>query len=165
MICIALKDFYYVEWFVLRWIICTTLNDLCSVELFVQYWIICTKLNNLYYVEWFVHRWIIFTTLKNLYKVEWFVQPWMIWSAMDELYNIESFGLRWIIEYRLFNECQVCLFEKVLQDILHYPLSYFFPHLEISRRNVFGPAPEIGHKEMFLITLVETIINVISRYI
>ena len=30
----------------------------------------------------------------------------------------------------------------------------------MSRRNIFGSAPEIGHKEMFLITLLETIINV-----
>ena len=34
---------------------------------------------------------------------------------------------------------------------------------EISR--IFGPAPQIGHIEMFFITLVETISNVFSRYI
>ena len=39
-----------------------------------------------------------------------------------------------------------------------------FPDLEISRRNLFGLAPEIGHKEMFLITLVETLIYVFSRH-
>ena len=38
---------------------------------------------------------------------------------MDELDNVESFELGWIIEYRLFEECQVCLFEKILKDILH----------------------------------------------
>ena len=35
--------------------------------------------------------------------------------------------------------------------------------LEISRGNIFGSVPEIGHKEMLLITLVETIINMFSR--
>ena len=39
-----------------------------------------------------------------------------------------------------------------------------FTDLEISRRNIFVPAPEIGHKEMFLITLVETLIYVFSRH-
>ena len=42
-------------------------------------------------------------------------------------------------------------------------LELIFPDLEISRRNIFGPAPEIGHKEMFLITLVETLIYVFSN--
>ena len=108
MICTALKDLYYsVEWFVLRWMSFITLNDL-------------------YYVEWFVQRWMIFyfvakfvplpmtCTAKELYSVERFVLRWMIRSAMDDLYNAESFGLRWIIEYRRFNECQVCLLEKIL---------------------------------------------------
>ena len=40
-----------------------------------------------------------------------------------------------------------------------------FRDLEISRRNIFGPAPEIGHKEMFFTSLVETIINVFSGHI
>ena len=118
----------YVEWLVLRWMIWNALHDLCSVGLFVQRWIIySTVLNYLYYVEWFVLRWMICTTLndfllpckicatsKDLYSVDRFVLRWMIRSAMDDLYNVESFGLRWIIEYRLFNECQVCLLEKIL---------------------------------------------------
>ena len=45
---------------------------------------------------------------------------------------------------------------------IHSFLGCFFPDSEISRRNMFGSAPEIGHKEIFLITLVETIINVFS---
>ena len=39
-----------------------------------------------------------------------------------------------------------------------------FTDLEISGRNIFGPAPEIGHKESFLIILVETLIYVFSRH-
>ena len=35
----------------------------------------------------------------------------------------------------------------------------------MSKRNIIDPAPEIGHKEMFLITLVKTVINVFSRHI
>ena len=88
MICTTL-NMYYVEWFVLRWVICTTLNDLNYVVWFVQHWIICTALNDLYYVEWFVLRWIC-TTLNDLQSVERFALSWMIWSAMDDFYNAES---------------------------------------------------------------------------
>ena len=34
---------------------------------------------------------------------------------------------------------------------------FFFCFFFLSRRNIFDPAPEIGHKEMIFITLVETI--------
>ena len=175
MICTTLNDMYYVEWFVLRWVIFTTLKDLNCVEWFVHRWMICTALNYLQYsVEWLVLRWMIFITLNDfllrskicitsndLYSVERFILRWMIRNALDDLYNVESFELRWITEYRLFNECQVCLFKKILSDILHQPLGWFFPDLAISRGNIFGN----GHIEIFLITLVETIINVFSRYI
>ena len=145
MICTTLSDLYYVEWFVLRWKIWTTLNDLYSVELFAQSWIICsTGLNDLYYVEWALLRWMICITLNDFllrckicttsndlysqgiiqrWKIcttlndsecdGWFVQRWIIWT-------------RWIIEYQLFNECQVYLFEKILSDILHLPWVDFF---------------------------------------
>ena len=43
----------------------------------------------------------------------------MIQSAMDDLLNVEAFGLQQIIEYWVFNDFQVCLFEKILKDILH----------------------------------------------
>ena len=151
-----MKDLYYVERFVLRWVICITLNDLYYVEWFVQHWII------FYFVAKFLPPWMT-CTAKELYIVERFVLRWMSRSAMDDLYNVESFGLPLIIDYRLFNECQVCLFKKILSDILHEPLGWLFPDLEISR--IFGPAPQIGQIEMFLITLVETIINVFSRHI
>ena len=113
--------------------ICTALNCLQRVELFVvQRWMICITLNEFYNVEWFVllewlvRRWMIFyfdakfipppmtCTAKELYSVERFVLRWMIRSAMDDLYNVESFGLWLIIDYRVFNEWQVCLFEKIL---------------------------------------------------
>ena len=117
MICTTLNGLYYVEWSELHWMICTTLSDLNCVAWFVQRWIICTTLNDLYHVndlynvEWF------YTSLQNLCDLEWFVQRWkiwMIWNAMDDLYNVESFALRLIIEYRLFNKCQVYLFGKIL---------------------------------------------------
>ena len=101
---ITLNDFYYVEWFVQRWIICST------------------TLNYLDYVEWFILRWMIF------YFVVKFVWPRMICTALKDLYNVEWFGVRWMIcttlnrwiaDYQLFNVYQVCLFEKILQDILH----------------------------------------------
>ena len=127
MICITFGDLYYVERFELRWMICTALNYLHRVELFVvQCWMICTTLNEFFYIEWFVQRWMIFyfvakfvpprmtCTAKELYSVERFVLCSMIRSVMDDLYNVESFGLRLIIDYWLFNECQVCLFEKIL---------------------------------------------------
>ena len=140
MICTTLNNMYYVERFVLRSVICTTFkdlnyvsNDLYSVELFAQSLIICsTTLNDFYYVEWVLLRWMICTTLNDfllrckicttsndLYS-QGIIQRWKICttlnvrSAMDDLYNVESFGLRLIIDYRLFNECQVCLFEKIL---------------------------------------------------
>ena len=73
----------------------------------------CITMNDLHNVELF------FTSLQNdLYSVERFVLRWMIQSGMDDLYNVESFGLRWINEYRLFNECQVCLFEKIFNTNL-----------------------------------------------
>ena len=111
MICTTLNDMYYVEWFVLRWVICTTLKDLSYVEWFVQRWIICTELNCLQYcVEWFVLRWMSFITLNDLYYVEWFVQRWMIFyflakfvrprkicTALTDLYYVEWFGVRWMI--------------------------------------------------------------------
>ena len=128
MICTTLNDMYYVEWFVLRWVIFTTLKDLNCVEWFVHHWMICTALNYLQYsVEWFVLRWMIFITLNDfllrskicitsndLYSVERFILRWMIRNALDDLYNVESSEPRWITEYRLFNECQVCLFKKIL---------------------------------------------------
>ena len=120
-ICTAFNnDLYSVERFVLRWMICTTLNDMYYVEWFVLRWVICTTLKVLNYVEWFVQRWIICTERNYLEcSVEWFVLRWMNFITLKDLYNVESFGLRLIIDYRLFNECQVCLFEKMLQDILH----------------------------------------------
>ena len=77
-------------------------------------------LNELYNIEWFFKLVAKFVpprmtcTVKELYSVERFVLRWIIRSAMDDLYNVESLGLRLIIDYRLFNEFQVCLFEKIL---------------------------------------------------
>ena len=47
----------------------------------------------------------------------------------------------------------------------HFIVTFFFPDLEISRRNISDTTPEIGHKEMFLITLVETLNNTFPRHI
>ena len=52
-------------------------------------------------------------TAKELYSVERFVLCSMVLSVMDDSYNVESFGLRLIIDYRLVNERQVCLFEEI----------------------------------------------------
>ena len=111
MICTTLNDFYYIERFVLHWMIYSALNDLYCVEWFVQRWTISTMLKDLYNVEWFVQRWKICTTLDDWYCVEWFC------TAMDDFFNIESSGLQWIIEYSLFNECRVRLFGKILYNI------------------------------------------------
>ena len=174
-ICTRLNDFYYVEWFVLRWMICITLNDLYYVR-----WVTCTTLNNLNYVAWLVQRWMICTTLndfllpckicatsKDLYSVDRFALRWMIRSAMDDLYNVESLGLRWTTEYRLFKECQVCLLEKCCKT--------FFTNLWVDfswfgniKKKYFRLCPHklvIKRCFWFLITLVETIINVFSRHV
>ena len=120
MIYTALKDLHYVEWFVLRWMVCSTLNDLnyvtwfVQLELFVLRWMSCITLNDLYNVEWFFtseqnlcdlkrfvqHRQIC-TTLNDSAFDGWFIQRWVIWVTMN-YWN------------RLYNECQVCLFEKIL---------------------------------------------------
>ena len=41
----------------------------------------------------------------------------------------------------------------------------FFLICKYKKKNIFGPALDIGHKEMFLTTLVEITINVFSRHI
>ena len=51
------------------------------------------------------------------------------------------------------------------KTIRHFIVTFFFPDLEISRRNISDSTPEIGHKEMFLITLVETLNNAFARNI
>ena len=80
---------------------------------------ICITLNDLSNAEWF------FASLKSLCVLKWFLQRLkictaLIWSAIDDLHNVESFGLRWIIEYRLLNKCQMCLFEKILYNIVDF---------------------------------------------
>ena len=114
--------------------ICITSNDLCYVELFF------TSLQNLCDLEWFVQRWIICTTLNNSECDGWFAQHWVFFWVSGVLIQKNT------VWYFTVN------FELIFRD------------LEISRRNIFGPAPEIGHKEMFLITLVETFIYVFSRH-
>ena len=51
------------------------------------------------------------------------------------------------------------------KTIRHFIVTFFFPDLEISRRNISDTTPEIRHKEMFLITLVETLNNAFARNI
>ena len=51
------------------------------------------------------------------------------------------------------------------KTIRHFIVTFSFPDLEISRRNISDSTPEIGHKEMFLITLVETLNNAFPRHI
>ena len=55
-----------------------------------------------------------------------------------------------------------CAYSRKYCKIFTVISELVFPDLEVSRRNIFGPAPEIGRKEMILITLVETIIYVFS---
>ena len=130
-----LNDLYDDEWFVLRWMIYTMLNGLCNVEWFVIRWIICTTLNDMYYIP---------TSLNDLYNIEWFVLRWMIRTTLDGLYNIESFGLQWVFTFHwvpgaLIRENTVSYFTLTVE--LNYSC------LEISRRNIFGPTPEIDHSK------------------
>ena len=111
MICPGLSDLYYVEWFVLFWIIFTTLSDLYCAEWFLLRWVICTMLNDLNYVAWFEQRWIICSTALNyLYYVEWFLFRWKICTTLNgflllckicenqnDLYSVERFALRRMI--------------------------------------------------------------------
>ena len=97
MICRALKDLYYVEWFVLHWI-CITLNDLHYVKRFVLRWMIWTTLYDLYSIELFVQRWMICITL-NLYDVEWFAKRWKICITLNDLECGGWFLQCWILDY------------------------------------------------------------------
>ena len=142
----------------------TALSYLYSVKLFaVQRWIICTTLNDLYYIEWFVLRWMIYTTLSDfllprnicatsndLYSVERFVLTWMVWSAKYDFYNVESFGLRWIVEYRLFNKCQMCLFEKYCKIFYTNLWVDFFLIWKYQEEIFIDSTPETGDKDISL---------------
>ena len=125
--------------------ICITLNDLCNVELFF------TSLQNLCHLEWFEQRWIICTKLNDSECDGWFVQHWIIWTRMNY----------WVL---VFYWVSGVLIQKNTVRYFTVNFELIFRDLEISRRNIFGPAPEIGHKEMFLITLVETLSYVFSRH-
>ena len=72
---------WYVEWFVLGWMICTKLNDLYYVEWLVLRLMICsyhvefllTTLNNLHFVEWFI------LTALNLFWLRWMTSTVVGW--------------------------------------------------------------------------------------
>ena len=130
MICITLNDFYYDEWFALRWMICTAMNDLYFVEWFVLRWTICTALNDLYYVEWFLLRWVICTTLNDLNYVAWFAQRWIICStALNDLYYVEWFVLRWVTCTTLndlnYVRCMICTALSYLFSVELFVVQYW----------------------------------------
>ena len=108
---------YYVEWFVLRWMICTTLNDLHCVEWFVLCWMICITLNDMYYVEWFVLRWMICTTLHDLHSVELFVQCWIICTTLNGLYYVKWLVQRWMNFYFLAKFVRPWMICTALKDL------------------------------------------------
>ena len=85
----------------------------------------------------------------------------MIRSPMDDLYNVESLNELLNIGFLMSARCA---YSRKKCWMFTLTANTNFPDLEISRRNIFGPALEIGYKEMFLITLVETIINIFSRH-
>ena len=179
------NDLYSVERFELRWMICTTLNDMSYVEWSVLPWVICSALNDLNYVEWFLRCWMIGTALNDLYYVEWFAQRWinfyfaakfvrrrMICAALKDLHGVEWFGVRRMIcttlnhlDYEELLNIDFLMSARCAYSTKYWKIFYTNTDLEIWRRNIFSPAPEIGHKEMFLITIVETIINVLCRHI
>ena len=93
---------------------------------------------------------------------------------MDDLYNVESFGYDELlsigflmsarcaysrkyckkfctnlwVDFSLIWKYQEETYSALPQKyILHKPLFWYFPDLEISR--IFDPAPQIGHIEMF----------------
>ena len=116
-----MNDLYYVEWFVLRWMICTY-----YLEWFVLRWTICTVLNDSYYAEWFV-----LTTLNDLYYVEWFVLRWMICTyyvecvltTLNNLSLVEWFAL-------LLNDLSVSSRKISLEDCPQNFLSHENLHNE-----------------------------------
>ena len=124
--------------------ICIRLSDLYNIEWFF------TSLQNLCDLEWFVQRWIICTTLNDSECDGWFVQHWIIRTTINY----------WVLAFYWVSGV---LIRKNTVKYFTVNLELIFPDLEISRRNIFSPAPEIGHKEMFLITLVETLIYVFSN--
>ena len=67
-----------------HWKISISLNDLCNVEWYMYYvewfvlcWMICTtRLNGFYFPEWFELRWMIFNFLNDLQYVKRLALRW-----------------------------------------------------------------------------------------
>ena len=141
-----MNDLNYVEWFAQ-----------CSILL--QRWIICTLFSDLYYIEWFLE---ICATLNGSYSFKRLVLRWMIRSVMDDLYKVESFGLGRLLNIGFLMSARCHCLRKYCNIFYTNLIFWYFPDLKISRKNRFGPVLVI---KTFLITLVETIINVFSRHI
>ena len=137
---------YYVERCLRRWMICTTLSDLHYT------------LNDLYYVERFVLRWKICTALEDLYYFELFRVRWMIYTTLNHLDCNGLLSIGFLMSARCTYSGKDC---KIFYTNLWVDCFLIWKYQE----EICSPVLEIGHKEMFLITLVETIINVFSRHI
>ena len=134
---------YYIEWFVLRWIFCTALNCLYYVEWFVLPWIICTRLNYFFFLAKFVRPRMICTVLKDLYCAEWFGVRWMICTTLNHLGYDELLSIGLLMRAR-------CTYSKKYCKIFYANLWVeIFTDLRISRRNIFGSAPELVIKTCF----------------
>ena len=134
---ITLNDLYY-------------LNDLYDVEWFF------TSMQNLYHLQWLVQP-RNYTVLKDLYYVEWFGVQWMICTTLNHLGYDELLSIGFLMSARCAYSRKYC---KIFCTNLWVDFSLIWKYQEY-----FRPSPQSGHTEMFLITLVETIINVFSRYI
>ena len=143
MICTALKGLYYVEWYLLGWMIWTTLNDLYNVEWFF------TSLQNLYHLEWLVQP-RNYTALKDLYYVEWFGVRWMICTTLNHLGYDELLSIGFLMSAR-------CAYSRKYKKMFYTNLWVDFFLIWKNQEEIYSALPpEIGHREMFLITLVET---------
>ena len=165
-----MKDLYYVERFalrwryVLRWMICTTLNDLYYVEWFLLCWMICTMLNdfllrykicttsNDLYNQGIIQRWKNCTTFNDSDCDGWFVQRWIIWTTIS--YWVSAF--KWVPDV-LIRENTVRYFALTSELI--------FPWFGNIKKKYIRFCPRNWPYMDFLITLVETIINIFSIYI
>ena len=75
---------------------------------------------------------------------------------MDDLYNTESFGYDDLLSIGFLMSAR-CVYSKKYSTIFCTNLWTDFFLIWKFQEDIFGSAPEIDHKEIFLIILAETI--------
>ena len=83
----------------------------------------------------------------------------MICTMLNHLENDELLSIGFLMSTRCAFRENTVRYLGVTSELFFFGGGggFFFSVFFLSRRNIFDPAPEIGYKEMFLITLVETL--------